>query len=79
MTAGLTGAAMLLLVISGGTIRSVINGADEASEFIEQTAKHGDELEQGLRRQRLSEQNFPAQLLQRQNYSMSLGMLLISE
>ena len=47
MTAGLTGAAMLLLVISGGTIRSVIKGADEASEFIEQTAKHGDELGQG--------------------------------
>ena len=38
---------MLLPFVSGGTIRSVINGADEASELIEQSAKHGDELVEG--------------------------------
>ncbi len=44
---GLTNAAMLLPVINGGTIRSVIKGADEVSEIAEQTAKHGDELVEG--------------------------------
>ena len=44
---GVTGAAMLLPIVSGGTIRSVIKGADEVTEFAEQTAKHGDELVEG--------------------------------
>ncbi len=38
---------MLLPIVSGGTIRSVLNGADEASELIEQSAKHGNELVDG--------------------------------
>ena len=38
---------MLLPIVSGGTIRSVIKGADEVSEFAEQTVKHGDELVEG--------------------------------
>ena len=38
---------MLLPLVSGGTIRSVIKGADEVSELAEQTAKHGDELVEG--------------------------------
>ncbi len=38
---------MLLPIVSGGTIRSVINGTDEVSEIAEQTAKHGDELVEG--------------------------------
>ncbi len=60
---GVTGAAMLLPIVSGGTIRSVIKGSDEVSEIAEQTIKHGDELIQGAGKS-LKPQNLMDELAQ---------------